>query len=330
MSFVDFVQDREHHDSLDAHVPTDVDVCQWDWVCRSRARKEAISELADAVETTLIPGGQFAMGAGGIYPEEQPMRHTAIGDVLFDIHPVTNKEFARFIEATSYVTVAESHVDDAGPGSLVFQLTAGPVDLRNWRQWWAWVPDACWYAPLGPGSSIAGLMDHPVVHIAYADAVAYASWAGKRLPTEAEFEYAACGGSVPAPYAWGTERDPDGRFMANTWRGAFPYLNTAADGWERTSPVGVFPANGYGLYDMIGNVWEWTSSRYAPSHAAPTATCPCLPATTSATGSTYVLKGGSHLCAPEYCLRYRPAARSPQDEDSSSSHIGFRCVTDVG
>lgn len=277
----------------------------------------------------LIPGGEFAMGAGGVYPEEQPMRRTTVSDVLFDTHPVTNKEFARFVEATAYITVAESHTDKAGPGSMVFQPTQGPVDLHDWRQWWVWMSGACWREPFGPGSTIVGLENHPVVHIAYADALSFARWAGKRLPTEAEFEYAACGGAVPDPYAWGDERDPGGTFMANTWRGSFPYLNTAADGWERTSPVGAFPVNGYGLYDMIGNVWEWTASPYSPSHATPPTTCSCSPSADSSATSMRVLKGGSHLCAPEYCLRYRPAARSPQAENTSSSHIGFRCVTDA-
>lgn len=288
-----------------------------------------MARLAGEPETILIPGGEFAMGAGGIYPEEQPMRRTTVADVVFDIHPVTNREFARFVEATGYITVAESHTDAAGPGSLVFQPTDGPVDLTDWRAWWRWVSGAYWREPLGPGRTVDGLDDHPVVHVAYADAIAYARWAGKRLPTEAEFEYAACAGTVPAPYAWGAERDPGGMFMANTWRGSFPWLNTGADGWERTSPVGAFPANAYGLYDMIGNVWEWTSSLYYPSHLPSSPSCPCSPTILSGGIQARALKGGSHLCAPEYCLRYRPAARSSQEENTSSSHIGFRCVMDV-
>lgn len=283
-------------------------------------------------DTVGIAGGSFTLGEGGMYPEEEPCRRLTVADFAVQATPVTNAQFGRFVEATGYVTQAERPVagNASEPGSLVFRCTDGPVDLLDWRQWWRWVDGACWYAPQGPGSDLTGLADHPVVHIAYVDALAYAEWIGMRLPSEAEHEYAARGGAIPAPYAWGTERDPQGRFMANTWRGRFPYLNTADDGWETTSPVGSFPANGYGLFDMIGNVWEWTSTRYRPGHATSEPACSCSPRPDPSGETLRVLKGGSHLCAPEYCLRYRPAARSPQAENTSSSHIGFRCAQTTG
>jgi formylglycine-generating enzyme len=232
---------------------------------------------------------------------------------------------------------------DLAPGGLVFTPSPGPVDLGDWRQWWRWVPGACWRQPLGPGSSIEGREDHPAVQVSFADAGAYAVWAGKRLPDEAEWEFAARGGLSDAfTYAWGNDASPDGVLMANTWQGLFPYLHTGANGWKGTSPVGTFPPNGYGLFDMIGNVWEWTGSYYSARHdtVAGAGThhrvggCACTPHRDKAAESAEpgsgiprrVLKGGSHLCAPEYCLRYRPAARSPQTEDTASSHIGFRCA----
>lgn len=299
-----------------------------------------------------VPGGLLDMGSSDFYPEESPKHRCQVGSFLLDRFPVTNRQFARFVEATGYLTVAEQaldeerypwlHADDRTPGSTVFVPTTGPVDLDDWRQWWIWLPGTQWRRPRGPMSSVEGLDDHPVVHIAYADALAYANWAGARLPTEAEFEWAAYGGRPATTYAWGDERDPAGVVMANTWRGRFPYLNTGANGWTGTSPVGSFPANGYGLYDLIGNVWEWTSTYYAPSHlepddesAEPQQPHSCCGADSRAALASAepasrvprrVLKGGSHLCAPEYCLRYRPAARSAQAEDSPTSHVGFRCA----
>jgi formylglycine-generating enzyme len=227
------------------------------------------------------------------------------------------------------------------PGSLVFNPPNYPVDLRNWGQWWEYIFGANWRRPYGPGSSIKGLDDHPVVHVAYPDAEAYAAWAGKILPTEAEWEFAARGGLDGAEFAWGNEFTPGGRHMANTWQGAFPFRNSREDGFELTSPVRTYPPNGYGLYDTIGNVWEWTSDWYVPKHStdAPKACCipenprggredqsydPCQPETPI---PRKVLKGGSHLCAPSYCRRYRPAARHPQPVDSSMSHVGFRCIS---
>jgi formylglycine-generating enzyme required for sulfatase activity len=225
-------------------------------------------------------------------------------------------------------------------GSLVFKPPKGPVDLRDWSRWWRFRFGASWRHPNGPGSSIAGLDDHPVVHVAYADAEAYARWADQDLPTEAEWEFAARGGLDGAEDAWGHEFTPGGRHLANTWQGIFPAQNLAGDGYERTSPVTAFPPNGYGLHDMIGNVWEWTSDFFAPKHPADAPKACCIPENPRGGGEdrSYdptqpevriprkVLKGGSHLCAPNYCRRYRPAARHAQPVDTSTSHIGFRCV----
>ncbi len=214
------------------------------------------------------------------------------------------------------------------PGSLLFHKTAGPVDLQDYRNWWRWMPGADWRHPEGPGSNVGGREHHPVTHVAYSDAVAYADWAGKSLPTEAEWEYAARGGLDGATYTWGEEFAPKGRMMANTWQGEFPWQNLLTDGYEGTSPVERFPANGYGLYDMAGNVWEWTVDDFAQPRGNGRPCCaPQMPLADD--GETYprkVIKGGSHLCAPNYCLRYRPAARQGETVDTSTSHIGFRCV----
>ncbi len=285
------------------------------------------SHTADDVRE--LSGGLLLMGATTHYPEEGPVREVRVAPFRIDVRQVTNAQFAAFVEETGYVTVAERPVELPGhgpraPGSLVFTPTAGPVDLGDWRQWWRWVEGACWSAPQGPGSDVEDRADHPVVHVSHHDALAYAQWAGRRLPTEAEWEYAARGGLVQATYSWG-EDDPDPTHLrANTWQGAFPYLNTGAAGWVGTSPVGSFEPNGFGLFDMTGNVWEWTSSRWTDNHAAPA--CGCAPVADDGHEESYVLKGGSHLCAPEYCLRYRPAARSRQSADSATTHIGFRCA----
>lgn len=297
-----------------------------------------------------LGGGDFQAGSNDFYSDERPQRVQRVDGFLIGMTPVTNRQFAAFVSDTGYVTVAEQALSeiefphltdlDRAPGSLVFSPTAGPVDLSDWQQWWRWVPGASWRQPHGAPVDEDALADHPVVQVAYADALAYAEWVGGRLPTEAELEYAACGGEQPAPYAWGDTRDPGGRLMANTWRGDFPYRNEGANGWVGTSPVGSFPANAYGLHDCIGNVWEWTSERYDASPSASSCACggdssrqeaaPQDPASTPAAQIVRrVLKGGSHLCAPEYCLRYRPAARSPQAEDSSTTHIGFRVVKDI-
>ena len=293
-------------------------------------------------ELIELPGGMFRMGSARFYPDESPVHTVTVAGFAVEQHPVANAQFAEFVTATGYTTVAERPLDpelypgvapdDLAPGALVFRPTAGPVDLRDWRQWWDWVPGASWRQPSGPGSSIVDRPDHPVVQVAHPDAAAYARWAGRRLPTEAEWEYAARGDN-DATYAWGDDVTPGGQLMANTWQGRFPYRNDGALGWIGTSPVGAFPPNGFGLADMIGNVWEWTATVYSAHHRpgevppAPRGCCP--PARGPDPAVTQTLKGGSHLCAPEYCHRYRPAARSPQSQDSATTHIGFRCAASV-
>jgi formylglycine-generating enzyme len=281
---------------------------------------------------THLDGGAFVMGSNRHYPEEAPERTVKVAPFWIDTAPVTNAEFARFVAETGYVTVAEAAplaADYPGadpallqPGSAVFTPTAGPVDLRRPDLWWRWVFGAYWRAPLGPGSDIAGVMDHPVVQIAFPDAEAYAAWAGKALPSEAEWEFAARGGLERAAYAWGDELEPGGRRMANYWSGEFPWRSDKPAGQTRTSPVGSFRANGYGLFDMIGNVWEWTVELWD----APAKKGPCCAPPPPGAQAMRVIKGGSHLCAESYCRRYRPAARHPQASDSATSHLGFRCV----
>src|SRR5690625_3014327 len=277
-------------------------------------------------ELVELPGGVFRMGSTSFYPEEAPIHTVAVEPFALEQHPVTNAQFAEFVTATGHVTVAEQELDPAyaaEPGALVFTPTPGPVDLRDGPQWWRGVPGASWRHPFGPHSSVAASPDHPVVQVAYPDAAAYARWAGRRLPTEAEWEYAARAGAA-STYPWGDEEQPGGVLMANTWQGAFPYRNA---GFGGTSPVGAFPANTWGLLDMIGNVWEWTTTEFCGHHRldAPPKSC-CAPAGPADPGISQTLKGGSHLCAPEYCHRYRPAARSPQSQDTATSHIGFRCA----
>ena len=311
----------------------------------------AQSRLAPSGQELIwIAGGTFRMGSDRHYPEEAPVHRVTVDGFWMDRTPVNNRQFREFVRATGHVTMAERSPDPKDypgalphmlrAGSLVFKPPRGPVSLSDWSQWWKFRFGATWRHPAGPGSSIAGLDDHPVVHVAYEDALAYARWAGKDRPTEAEWEFAARGGLDGAEFAWGDEFTPGGRHMANTWQGVFPMQNLANDGYERTSPVTAFPPNGYGLHDMIGNVWEWTRDWYTPKHPndAPKACCipenprggredesydPCQPQIRI---PRKVLKGGSHLCAPNYCRRYRPAARHAQPVDTSSSHIGFRCV----
>jgi formylglycine-generating enzyme required for sulfatase activity len=272
-----------------------------------------------------LDGGTFRMGSDGFYPEERPVHPELVAPFEIERHAVTNDRFAAFVRETGYVTVAERPLDpsqfpnvDPEPGSLVFTPTDGPVDLRVWQGWWRWVSGASWRRPYGGASNLEGRGEHPVVQVAYPDAVAYCEWAGCRLPTEAEWEFAARGGLDGATFAWGEE--PNDGTRANTWQGRFPYRNDGASGWVYTAPVGSFPPNGYGLFEMTGNTWEWTSTLWSDRHAGGHH---CAPGGTS---GSRVLKGGSHLCAPEYCLRYRPAARSPQTEDSATTHIGFRCA----
>jgi formylglycine-generating enzyme required for sulfatase activity len=282
------------------------------------------------------------MGSSRHYPEEAPVREVSVDAFWLDEHPVTNLEFTRFVKATGHVTWAEKEPDPEQypgaqedmlfAGSVVFQKTSGPVDLSNHLNWWTWTRGADWRHPEGPETTLHGRERHPVVHIAYADAEAYAAWAGKGLPTEAEWEFAARGGLAGAEFAWGDEFMPKGKPMANTWQGEFPYENTLLDGFEGTSPVGRFPPNGYGLYDVAGNVWEWTTDWYTSNHQPGSPCCAgdLRAASIDPNDSTAiprkVMKGGSHLCAPNYCQRYRPAARMAQAIDTTTNHLGFRCI----
>jgi formylglycine-generating enzyme len=298
-----------------------------------------------------IPGGTFMMGSNSHYPEEAPVHTATVDGFWMDRYTVTNEQFGRFIEETGYVTFCErppNPEDYPGaiaelliPASVVFQKSTQPVDLRNHFNWWTFVPGADWCHPRGPESSLEGLENHPVVQVAYEDVEAFARWAGKELPTEAEWEFAARGGLEGAAYVWGEEFTPEGRVMANTWQGSFPYENLLEDGYEWTAPVGSFPPNGYGLYEMAGNVWEWTSDWYQ-EHSQITNSCcgninprggemeksydPCVPEIKI---PRRVMKGGSFLCAPNYCQRYRPAARMAQPIDTSTCHLGFRCIVRV-
>lgn len=297
-----------------------------------------------------VPGGTFWMGSNQHYPEEAPAHRVKVDGFWIDRAPVTNATFARFVQSTGHRTQAEIAPDPRDypgllpefchPGSLVFVQPRRPVDLRDISQWWTFARGADWQHPLGEGSTIEGLLDHPVVHVTHADAMAYASWAGKELPTEAEWEFAARGGLDGAEFAWGGELSPAGRQMANTWQGEFPWQNLETDGFLRTSPVGIYPPNGYGLVDMVGNVWEWTDDWYRPKHSSDKAKACCIPSNPRGGNRDQsvdptdpgpaiprkVLKGGSHLCAPNYCRRYRPAARYPHPIDTSTSHVGFRCI----
>lgn len=305
--------------------------------------------LADMVP---IEGGVFSMGCDRSYPEEGPVRRVRVDSFRIDAAPVTNRQFAAFVAATGYRTTAEIAPDPrdypgmdpalAIPASLVFEPPPGPVDLRDITHWWRLCPGADWRHPAGPASSIEGLDDHPVVQVSHIDAAAYARWAGKALPTEAEWEYAARGGHDGRLYAWGDELAPGGAVLANYWQGLFPFASQPGDGWDRTSPVGSYPPNDFGLFDMIGNVWEWTDDWYVlpvPQKKRKADACCTIdnprggrkgesfdPAMPGIRIGRKVLKGGSHLCAENYCQRYRPAARHPQTVDTSTSHIGFRCV----
>ena len=302
----------------------------------------------------FIEGGTFSMGSDGHYSEEGPVHRVCVDGFYIDEAPVTNAEFSEFVAATGYRTFAESPPDPRNypgilphmlyAGSLVFRQPNGAVDLHDWTEWWSFLKGACWRHPYGPESNLEGLDDHPVVHVSYHDAQTYARWSGKDLPTEAEWEFAARGGLHAAEYAWGSEFQPGGRHLANTWQGAFPTVNDVEDGYSRTSPIKAYPPNGYGLHDMIGNVWEWTSDWFEPRHEADTSKPCCIPKNPRGgrKANSYdpcqpdvriprkVLKGGSHLCAPNYCRRYRPAARHAEPIDTSTCHVGFRCVVRPG
>lgn len=313
-------------------------------------RHEAVEQGAGVSRDGMVrvPGGTFTMGSDHHYPEEAPAHRVAVDAFWIDRDAVTNREFARFVAATGYVTLAEKPADPAdypgadpamlAPASVVFVPPPGRVDLRNHYNWWQYIPGADWRHPRGPDTGIEGMDDHPVVHVAYEDALAYAQWAGKDLPTEAEWEFAAKGGGDGTEFAWGDELVPDGRHMANTWQGEFPWESRAEDGFAWTAPVGSFDPNGYGLRDMIGNVWEWTSDWYQEhgriqQHACCTLQNPrggereaSIDGRNATRIPRRVMKGGSHLCAPNYCRRYRPAARMAQPVDTSTCHVGFRCV----
>ncbi len=304
--------------------------------------------LPPSLQHVLVPGGHDRIGSERFYPEEHPVVEVEVADLWWEPHPVTNAQFAAFVAETGHVTVPELPLDPADfpgadpdllvPGSQVFTETPGPVPLHDWTQWWRWQEGAQWRHPEGPGSDWRDRADHPVVHVGWEDAVAYAAWAGRDLPTEAEWEHAARGALVGADYAWGDELVPQGVVMANTWQGPFPWRSEDPDGHHRTSPVASYPPNGYGLFDMIGNVWEWTRTPWTPNHAEPAGTGTSHPESGKPTccgGSLVpvpgelvrmVTKGGSHLCSPHYCRRYRPAARQGHGIRDTTSHVGFRCV----
>ncbi len=297
-----------------------------------------------------VPGGTFRMGSEKHYPEERPVHAVTVDGFWMDRFPVTNDRFRRFVEITGHITFAElppNPVEYPGAlpemlyaGSLVFVKPAGKVQLGQIANWWQYMRGACWREPQGPGSSVDRIEQHPAVHVTFGDAEAFAHWENKELPTEAEWEFAARGGLEGAPYAWGQDFMPNDVPMANTWQGEFPWQNLGTDGYEGTSPVDAFPANGYGLHDVIGNVWEWTTDWYEPRHPAEAIKACCIPQNPRGgrEDGSYdpsdpairiprkVLKGGSHLCAPNYCRRYRPAARFPEPVDTSTSHVGFRCI----
>jgi formylglycine-generating enzyme len=315
----------------------------------ARARPTA----APPKDMVWIAGGSFRMGSDDHYPEEAPAHEVAVSGFWIDRFQVTNAAFRRFVKDTGYVTVAERPSDPAlypgadpamlAPGSVVFAQPPGRVALDDHYRWWAFVPGASWRRPEGPGSTLDGRDRHPVLHVAWEDARAYAAWAGKAIPTEAEWEFACRGGLDGAPYAWGDELAPKGRMLANYWQGEFPWQNLALDGFERTAPVGSFPPNGYGLFDTVGNAWEWTADWYADRHAAGSPCCgPARdprggdeagsvdPGAAGASIPRKVLKGGSWACAENYCRRYRPAARMHHPVDTGTNHLSFRCVLRPG
>jgi formylglycine-generating enzyme required for sulfatase activity len=294
-----------------------------------------------------VPGGEFVRGSDNPKMRDaRPVHRVAVDGFWMDRTAVTNEQFARFVEATGYVTVAERTPEardfpGAPPeklmaGGVVFTPTKGPVPLDNHLRWWSYVKGANWRHPDGPDSDLQGRENHPVVQVAWDDAVAYAKWAGKRLPTEAEFEFAARGGLERKKYVWGDEFRPDGKWMANIWQGRFPYENTAEDGFRGAAPVGSFPANGYGLSDMAGNVWEWCSDWYRHDYYARLSAGPQPVRNPLGPDDSYdpsepgtakrVMRGGSYLCTDQYCTAYEAGARGKGAPDSGTNHVGFRCV----
>ncbi len=291
-----------------------------------------------------IPPGEFLMGSDDkdSLPNERPARPVTLKGFWIDEHDVTNAEFKKFIDATGYLTTAERTVDweqlkrqvppgtpkpppeMLQPGSLVFTPLDHEVAYDNVTQWWRWVPGVSWKHPQGPQSTIVGKDNYPVVQVSWDDAAAYAAWAGKGLPTEAQWEYAARGGLASKRFVWGDTFQPDNKFLANTYTGQFPIKDTADDGFAGTSPVNAFPPNAYGLYDMAGNVWQWTSDIYSDTAIA-CAAC-AAPSHLASTEVRRVIKGGSFLCSYQYCESYRPSARRGTPRDTGSEHVGFRCV----
>lgn len=291
----------------------------------------------------LIKGGSFTMGSDTERPEEENAHTVVLSDFWIDTHEVTNAKFAKFVEATGYVTIAERGIGDAGrgklpeallkPGGMVFAPPQEPVvDLSDVTKWWRWVEGANWRSPEGPGSSIVGREHHPVVQVSIEDAYAYAKWSGRALPTEAQWEFAARGGLEGARYAWGDTYDESDGSKANTWQGAFPTVDKAIDGAHGTASTGCYEPNGYGLYDMAGNVWEYVQNWWVPGHPAESVADPLGPTIRQAApygsvlGPRVTVKGGSWLCAPVYCARFTPSARQPQELALGSNHIGFRTV----
>lgn len=286
-----------------------------------------------------IPEGQLMMGSQDFYPEERPVHEVIVRSFLLDSTPVTNLQFSEFVRRTGYATTAEDSSRNTGKranirGSFLFTETLGPVDLRFPNQWWVWNEETNWRNPSPGVNSITDRPHHPVVHVTHHDALAYCQWADKRLPTESEWEWAARGGVVGSEVSNGQSESLDG-FYANTWQGKFPYLNLGCRGYKGTSAVCSFPENGYGVFDMLGNVWEWTASAWKSFHGNPKNTnsgktqLTVLEESGNLDGKLMTVKGGSFLCSPDYCLRYRPAARTSQSSNVSASHLGFRCAKDI-
>lgn len=332
--------------------------------CDGKVEKKNVEPFATKNQPTSkipgmvwIDGGTFSMGTNetDAYSHERPAHQVTVDGFWMDETEVTNAQFQKFVDATGYLTIAErkptwEEIQTQSPpgtprpadslfvaGSLVFDPPGQPVMLNDYSQWWRWLPGADWKHPDGPESDLSGRLQYPVVHVAFDDAKAYCVWAGKRLPTEAEWEFASRGGEKQQRYAWGNEIKLDGRFMANTFQGGFPHANSMEDGFEMAAPVKSFSANAYGLYDMIGNLWEWTSDWYDVNYfqnlsKQKVSLNPEGPATSNDPNEPYALKrvtkGGSYLCADDYCVNYRPSARQGTAFDSGMSNVGFRCVKD--